>query len=361
MPIMTRSMAARARAKDGGRATNGNLRCVCGDFLIGAHDQLLQCTKCGNWVHPACVGLAADAAAKDGFECPFCTGTFKKRVRGENQAAVKLVEIPDDRGPLAHVFDDIAGAVRASLAASQMLATEFPGNEMTPSMVDQAMECCKSSIADLTFSESYPQYCLRELQQEQHHFLQGVIARKARRVVSVVLSNGMDPYTNLRASFTHLRAQLSRGKLRRTPVTDEALKVHVFDDFVHFTLIVTHDDCRGQGLAKRLLLLEMARWCARGRTRGFLNMALQKTIVGEKTLCTAAEAPKSLYAQCGFFELCERVDADGRPVWTKREEDVGRTMINLDMPGTVKRLAEQLGTTTATVKTRKGPGAKDPG
>ena len=345
----------------GGGGRIGGLRCVCGEFLIGARDQLLQCVQCHNWLHPLCVNIGLQpsllAAAAPGFVCPFCTGSFKKRQRPETQTMVKLVEVPDARPTNAAAFDAAANAVRKSLAASGYTPVEFPHAALTDAAVEEAAQCCRTSIEDLTFSESYPRYCLQEQQMNHHPYLQGSAARTStdgRRIVSVVLANGMDPYASLRQSLSQLRGGLTKGQMQPTSVTADALQITTIDDFVHFTLIVTDDAHRGRGLAKRLLLLEMARWCARGRTRGFLNMALEKKIVGDRTLCSVAEAPKRLYTQCGFFELCERVDADGREVWSKREEDLGRIMVNLDMPTTVRRLTAALAQQTAPDSPRRG-------
>jgi GNAT superfamily N-acetyltransferase len=345
---MTKALEQQPASKNKAVAAQGSLRCVCGDYLVGAHDQLLQCQQCTNWVHAECVGIGLQpsfiAKVRRTFVCPFCLGTFRKRTRNEGQQMVKLVEIADVKPANLALFDGAVSQIRKSLMASNFVVVEFPRVALTDAMVDESMDCCKSSIANLTFSESYPRYCLNEQQQNHHAYLQGAAARcvATQKLVSVVLGNGMDPYTNLRGSITHLKALLTRGTVNPTGITSDALQIVAVDDFVHFTLIVTDDGYRGQGLAKRLLLFEMARWCARGRTRAFLNMALEKTVVGDKTKCSVSEAAKKLYSQCGFTELCERTDSDGNEVWTKREEDMGRIMVNLDMPATLKTAIQLL-------------------
>jgi GNAT superfamily N-acetyltransferase len=334
---MTKSMNLAAPAGFG----DGSLRCVCGDFLIGAHDQLLKCQQCHNWLHADCVGVGSQptqlARVRRTFVCPFCTGTFRKRGRAEAQQMVKLVEVPDARPTNGTAIDRKLLTVRKGLMAEGYAVLEFPAQPLTDDIIEEGMACCRSSIANLTFSESYPRYCMTEQQQNHHAYLQGSALRcpSTKKLVAIVLGNGMDPYTNLRGAIIHAKALLTRSLVQPTSVTESALQVSEVDDFVHFTLIVTSDEYRGRGLAYRLLLYEMAKWCARGRTRGFLNMALEKRIVDDKTLCASPESAKRLYSKCGFVELCERYDTEGREVWTKREEDMGRVMVNLDMPSTV--------------------------
>eukprot|EP00758_Cryptobia_borreli_P006316 Tbor_TRINITY_DN5129_c0_g1::TRINITY_DN5129_c0_g1_i1::g.26248::m.26248 len=176
---------------------------------------------------------------------------------------------------------------------------------LTDTMIEDSMECCKSAILNSTFSESYPLYCLKELQNLPHRYLQGTFARdrKTKKVVSLVLTNGMDVYGNLKNTIGQLKAAMSRagatnaewkdgvptsrreghipaqqqfGDLRLVPFMWECAKIQDVSGFVHFTLIATHADHRGKGLAKRLMLAENLRWLMRGRTQSYLNVALER-------------------------------------------------------------------------------------
>lgn len=83
-------------------------------------------------------------------------------------------------------------------------------------MEDQIMESSRSSIEDATFSEEYPLYCIRELQSKKHPYLQGAAAwcTQRRKIVAVVMSNGRDPYCDLRTTVSNLKNQVAAGKVK---------------------------------------------------------------------------------------------------------------------------------------------------
>lgn len=341
------------------------LGCVCGNFLVRHNDTLIQCTRCNNWFHPECVELDSQpsllAKVQPTFVCPVCSGSYRKRTRDgsgppRQQRATPVREVVDTRPKDAAFYETLIIALRDSLAKDGFVEVAFPAEPLTDAVVSDCMAACATSIADHTFSESYPRYCLREQQLAHHKYLQGCAARdvKTKQVVACVLSNGMDPYANLRNALTHMKTTISRGNGKPSRVTDGAASLVSIDDFVHYTLLVTHDKYRGRGLAKRLLLIDMARWAIRGRTRGFLNMALQKTVTGGHVKCSLSEASMGLYQSCGFCELCHRIGDNGELLWTKTEEDLGRVMINLDALATLNAAAGQYRLARRTVRLRSG-------
>ena len=187
-------------------------------------------------------------------------------------------------------------------------------HELTDDTISECLECCRSAIANATFSESYPDYCLRELQAFPHKYLQGTFARcnQSKKIIAFVITNGMDEYGNLKGSLGQLRQAQSKAlaatngiaissptsptssqhgfpavpssalvggagtTVTNTGFTEECLKIGDISDFVHVTLIATHESHRGKGLGKKLMLADSLRWLLRGRTRAYLNMALER-------------------------------------------------------------------------------------
>ena len=275
-----------------------------------------------------------------------------KRSRNAEEAAALLPEPPsmsassphhrpstnptDSLSPI-NVHTSANGNSSGSNSSSGRMASV-----LTDSRINESIECCQTAIANATFSDSYPQYILNELQQLPHQYLQGTFAvdRRSKKVVSLVITNGMDVYGNLKPTLSLLRSAMTRwgasdvqppplDKPEKKTTTAAAKKaaasaaannssdgppspqlipenlrkklpsdafmfngiviqpfmqrlVKEVDDvsgFVHFNLIATHTEHRGRGLAKRLMLAESLRWLLRGRTQSYLNMALERVRV----------------------------------------------------------------------------------
>lgn len=357
-------------SEGGGRgfgSGGGYLRCVCDTCGISPKDNLLQCTKCRNWCHLVCVGLTGDVSyvtrtVGATFVCPFCStkpGTKRKRVpEPATQQTMRLSEVPDRDPPPAEaaLYDRIAAAAVALAGAWGYDLISFPQTEMTDAHITDGMKCCASAIAAATFSQSYPLYCFKEQQQQAHGFVQGAMLRHraTQAVASVVFSNGMDPYGNLKQSLSQLRSAITRHRnanigsgnaaasqlLGFTKQHAELPDVKDCSEFVHFTLVATLDEYRGRGLAKLLMCYDTVRWLRRGRTKAYVNMALDKpTKVGVDCLVPAASS--HLYAAFGFFSVFPRAPGDMRV--TPKEADVGRALVNLNVAPAALRVAEGLG------------------
>lgn len=320
----------------------------------------------------------------------------------------------------------------ASSTSSSSLLT-FPEHSLDDGLVDAAMRCCRSSIQDGTFSTSYPLQCLREQQLVHHPYLQGamVVATERtccpasspspmsnnnvsgslemeegndrRRVDSFVLSNGMDPYSNLKATIGVLKreasiaSQLSEvvGRNNSTGVAadeeaaaarrirsvqDQLREVGQTDDFVHIVLLSTAPEARGRQLATLLLLLDLSRWALRGRTRAVVNMALHKAEDGrgvdvqpasaavyEKlgfvpvllgpSSCISGDAATTCKSLASAFEdskaatttnVIQRAAVSRRP--TATEVDSGKVLVNLNIVDTCIAVHQRMLLTTAISK-----------
>lgn len=337
----------------------GVLRCICTAYLLSKQETLLECQRCRNWCHPACVGI--DHAelrrhqAEKTYVCPFCTGNYK-RFCGESRAPVprqppvRLSEVPD-RLPFGSVMQLrylIKITTRAACDAG-FTVINLPAALLTEKMEKECIECCRGAIDEATFSEQYPSYCLKEVREQVHPYVQGTLLRcsKSGRIVSMVLSNGMDMYGNLRNTITQLKSGINRGlidKKHQTAFMAACAKLNDISDFVHITLSATHHDYQRRGLARMLMLLDLLKWALRGRTRAYLNMALEKKIVdgGTRLECVASLASRHLYESFGFKDVYPRFDRETDEVrWTPKEADMGRVMAHLNFVEDLHKIASR--------------------
>ncbi|RNF12606.1 transferase [Trypanosoma conorhini] len=335
----------------------GVLRCICTAYLVSTQETLLECHRCGNWCHPACVGV--DHAelrryqAEKNFVCPFCTG-MHKRLRRESQSPaprqppLRLREVPD-RLPFGSVMQLrhlLKIATRAAHEAG-FVVVDLPVMPLTAAMEKECLECCEEAIREATFSAQYPAYCLKEVREQAHPYVQGTLLRcmQTGRIVSMVLSNGMDVYGNLRHTITQLKSGINRGLIDRRHQTSfmaSCTKLTDISDFVHITLSATHRDYQRKGLARMLMVIELLKWALRGRTRAYLNMALEKRIVdsGTRLECVASPASRRLYESFGFRDVYPRFDRETDEArWTPKEADMGRVMAHMNFLEDVVKMA----------------------
>ncbi|KAF5223506.1 hypothetical protein TcYC6_0082230 [Trypanosoma cruzi] len=335
----------------------GVLRCVCTAYLVSTQETLLECHRCRNWCHPACVGV--DHAelrryqAENNYVCPFCTG-LHKRLRSESQAPaprqlpIRLREVPDRLpfGSVTRLRHLLKVTTRAAHEAG-FLVIDLPVVLLTDKMEKECLACCEDAIKEATFSEQYPAYCLKEVREQAHSYVQGTLLRckQSGRIVSMVLSNGMDVYGNLRHTITQLKGGINRGIIDRrhqTTFMASCTKLTDISDFVHITLSATHREYQKRGLARMLMVLDLLKWALRGRTRAYLNMALQKRIVdsGTRLECVASPASRRLYESFGFKDVYPRFDRETDEArWTPKEADMGRVMAHLSFVEDVVQMA----------------------
>lgn len=98
----------------------------------------------------------------------------------------------------------------------------------------------------------------------------------------MILSNGMDVYGNLKPTITQLKSAINRKSvdpLCLTNTMQACLGIVDVSGFVHITISATHSKHQRRGLAKLLMSMELLKWALRGRTRAFLNMAIEKKLV----------------------------------------------------------------------------------
>jgi GNAT superfamily N-acetyltransferase len=461
----------------------GLLRCVCNAFLVSPSETLLECSRCRNWCHPACVGVdVGDVRVLQrhrSFVCPFCAPPGKTGEAGVQQQqqqqpsspspppsaspsvstdasaktyvedlsaaplpqqhassfttilgeSIPVVCSPSSPGPppLSSTFTGslaittnsndndegngehclessaespiIAGVATASPASSafplasrqpptprqlpqklrdvpdespppalaahlasllhtlERTASELgyttlhlPTYQLTDAQVSESLACCSDAIREATFSPAYPAYCLNEVQQHRHPYVQGT-ALKSRQdgiICSFVLSNGRDYYGNMRSTITQLKSALHRGFLHPTDVSDfmaHCMTISDVSDFVHITLSATHARYQRKGLARLLMAMELLKWALRGRTRAFLNMAIEKHLVdgGTRIEFASPAASRHLYESFGFADVFPRYDAvTGKERWTAKEADSGRVMANVCFVDDVQRVAAAL-------------------
>lgn len=335
----------------------GVLRCVCTAFLVTKQETLLECHRCRNWCHPACVGVDHAELRRHQVEktyvCPFCTGK-QKRGRGElrapapRQLPVRLSEVPD-RLPFGSVMQ-LRHLIKITTRAAHdagFVVVNLPSVPLTEKMESECIQCCEDAIREATFSEQYPSYCLKEVREQVHPYVQGTLLRclKSGRIVSMVLSNGMDMYGNLRHTITQLKSGINRGLIHRkhqTAFMAACTKLTDISDFVHITLSATHRDYQRRGLARILMMLDLLKWALRGRTRAYLNMALEKKIVdgGTRMECVVSSASRRLYESFGFKDVYPRFDRETDEArWTPKEADMGRVMAHLSFLEDVFKMA----------------------
>ncbi|RNF07590.1 transferase [Trypanosoma rangeli] len=335
----------------------GVLRCICTAYLVSTQETLLECHRCRNWCHPACVGV--DHAelrryqVENSFVCPFCTG-MHKRLRRESQSPaprqppLRLREVPD-RLPFGSVMQLrhlLRIATRAAHEAG-FVVVDLPVMLLTATMEKECLECCEEAIKEATFSDQYPAYCLKEVRERTHPYVQGTLLRctQTGRVVSMVLSNGMDVYGNLRHTITQLKSGINRGLIDRrhqTAFMASCAKLTDISDFVHITLSATHRDYQRRGLARILMVIDLLKWALRGRTRAYLNMALEKRVVdsGTRLECVASPASRRLYESFGFRDVYPRFDRETDEArWTPKEVDMGRVMAHMNFVEDVVQIA----------------------
>lgn len=354
--LTAKSLGGTSHRQDGGM--RGSFRCVCPRFFA-PHDEMIECTRCKNWSHAVCNGL--DAArlklARSTFVCVFCGGEAqRKRARdaladmpSKSSMFLKLTEVPDRMPANAAALSDALTRL-TDIAAAQGFELMFATPAvLSDSVVEQCLGCCASAIQSATFSESYPEYCISELRNAPHKYLQGTMMRckATKRIVSMVLSNGMDVYGSLRSTITQIRSLRSRNPdAQLTPMMAQCLDIHDVSPFVHINLIATHPNYRGRHLAKMLIAAELIRWGLRGRKQVYLNMALDKSLVdGRKVVCSVSIASQKLYDGFQFKPVCQRVSSGGEASeehFTPKEIDSGRVMANLDYVDIVLDVVGQL-------------------
>lgn len=400
------------------------------------------------------------------------------------QAPQRLREVPDvfpsNIKVLFQALQKVQHIITKILHCSIL---ELPHTPLTESQVEECMECCKLAVSEATLSATYPMYCLREVRTALHPYVQGtllvspvhpsgslsaagnssstpaspsttvsslahlssqevgkgkekesavgkghsvppLLPPAERHIVSLIFTNGMDHYGNLKSIITQLKSAIQRGHItkaelnKRLKAVDErypedtspphlhhfvesCLGITDVSDFVHITLSATHPSYQGQRLATILFTLELLKWSIRGRRRAFLNMAIEKHVVrvgeeetlynedgevrernGPKSLPTGLKNPQTfacsspsspppktgnttlpahtpgaayrielltppasrrLYHRFGFREVYPRTDPKtGKPRFTSREADMGRVMVNFDIPTAALRAAAWL-------------------
>ncbi|AIN98755.1 hypothetical protein LPMP_241220 [Leishmania panamensis] len=458
----------------------GLLRCICTAFLVSPSETLLECSRCRNWCHPACVGvdyeeLRLHQRQRD-FLCPFCTETATPASAstslpytaatslpttphilsppspgsqipasittslGESikvvfspvtppavaqmravpadladsttaaavstpvksvavaqtgggrcigystvaamsappalppppisssplssfplvipqppaprQPPLKLREVPDKSppAPLASELQCLIRTVEDTAHQMGYKMLHLPAHKLTEQQVAECLECCTEAIHDATFSADYPAYCLREVQNCRHPYVQGTVLQSQadERICSLILSSGRDLYGNLKSTITQLKRSLQRGLLDTsalTPFMAECMAIVDVADFVHITLSATHVQHQRKGLARLLMTMELLKWSLRGRNRAFLNMAIEKRLVdfGSRIELASPAASKRLYESFGFVEVYPRYDpVTGKERWTAKEADMGRVMANLNFVDHVRSVAESI-------------------
>lgn len=437
------------RMRNEAPAVGGMLRCVCDGFLTSPQEVLLQCRVCANYCHPACVGvdhLEVRLRLREGnFVCPRCEPSVRpalshRREEGAaasvssattsgmllgagthalpsfqsytpetiaalstpapRQSTLRLQEVPD-------VFPANVEVLRRAMDLLRFMLTkllpytilDLPHTVITEMQVAEALRCCERAVRDATLSASYPLYCIREVRAALHPYVQGALLQGPNtanqpQICSLICSNGMDLYGNLKRTITQLKSALQRGhtsiqslceqfeledgtassNMSAAEFVDACLGINDVSEFVHITLSATHEDFQGQQLATLLFTLELLRWSIRGRRKAFLNMAIEKKLVpapesrrppGRKAASTSASsstsstsgssataavptrveyitpvASRRLYRRLGFLDVYPRTDpATGKPTWTAKEADMGRVMIQFDFNTAALRVA----------------------
>ncbi|KAH8604531.1 hypothetical protein ERJ75_001709700 [Trypanosoma vivax] len=217
-------------------------------------------------------------------------------------------------------------------------------------MEQQCLECCTEAIREATFSEQYPIYCLKEVWPQAHPYVQGTLLRcnSTERIVSMVLSNGMDVYGNLRPTLTQLKGGINRGIIERKHQTSFmaacAKPTDIFD-FVHITLSAKHKDYQRRGLARMLMVIDLLKWSLRGRTRAYPNGTGEEG-AGRRTRleCVASPYSRRLYESFGFRDVYPRFDRDTDEQRGHRRSVYGRVMAHLNFVPDLMRIAERYDT-----------------
>ncbi|TPP44924.1 hypothetical protein CGC20_12010 [Leishmania donovani] len=370
----------------------GLLRCVCNAFLVSPSETLLECCRCRNWCHSACVGsikvlcspTAAVVTAVNGLAVAQTGGSsgrgdstvaatsalpvlpptstsgsslssyplVSRQPPAPRQLPLKLREVPD-RSPPAPLADELRRLIRMIEHTVHQLGynmLHLPAHTLTEQQVTECLGCCAEAIQDATFSADYPAYCLKEVQNRRHPYVQGIALQSQAngRICSLILSSGRDLYGNLKPTITQLKSSLQRGLLEPsalTPFMAECMAIADVADFVHITLSATHAQHQRKGLARLLMTMELLKWSLRGRHRAFLNMAIEKRLVdgGSRIEFASPAASKRLYESFGFAEVYPRYDPVTRKErWTAKEADMGRVMANLNFVDHVRAVAEAI-------------------
>ncbi|TPP52253.1 hypothetical protein CGC21_16240 [Leishmania donovani] len=370
----------------------GLLRCVCNAFLVSPSETLLECCRCRNWCHSACVGsikvlcspTAAVVTAVNGLAVAQTGGSsgrgdstvaatsalpvlpptstsgsslssyplVSRQPPAPRQLPLKLREVPD-RSPPAPLADELRRLIRMIEHTAHQLGynmLHLPAHTLTEQQVTECLGCCAEAIQDATFSADYPAYCLKEVQNRRHPYVQGIALQSQAngRICSLILSSGRDLYGNLKPTITQLKSSLQRGLLEPsalTPFMAECMAIADVADFVHITLSATHAQHQRKGLARLLMTMELLKWSLRGRHRAFLNMAIEKRLVdgGSRIEFASPAASKRLYESFGFAEVYPRYDPVTRKErWTAKEADMGRVMANLNFVDHVRAVAEAI-------------------
>lgn len=473
----------------------GLLRCVCDAFLVSPSETLLECSRCRNWCHPACVGVDVEdlrlyQQRRRSFVCPFCapqgqpaeaaaapqslspsslstwlsedgrgrdsadaasrkatyadafpaapprqpslpprqqtslttalgecipvecspsspgppllsntfagngvTGDASARAFAESdndsqttmmttaaaaaspiiagvttassvfplasrqspaprQLPQKLRDVPDVRPPeaLAQRLEGLLCALSRTAEELGYRVLHLPAHQLTEAQMAESLACCTEAIREATFSADYPAYCLKEVQQHRHPYVQGTALQSIDSgvVCAFVLSNGRDVYGNMRSTITQMKSALHRGFLYPADVTDfmaHCMTITDVSDMVHITLSATHARYQRKGLARLLMAMELLKWALRGRTRAFLNMAIEKRLVdgGTRIELASPAASRHLYQSFGFVDVFPRYDpVTKKERWTAKEADMGRVMANLRFVDDVQRVAAAL-------------------
>lgn len=287
------------------------------------------------------------------------------------QLPLKLREVADalpSSPTLTQELHRLLDQLQQTAIAMGYEAVFLPEHHLSNDEVQQCVECCAEAVQDATFSPDYPAYCIKEVRQQLHPYLQGTLLRELdlpghsqRRIASLVLSNGHDVYGNLRPTITQLKSALQRGYLHPRDVTSfmqDCMAITDVSDFIHISLSATHVAHQRRGLAKLLMAMELLRWALRGRSRAFLNMAIEKRLVedGTRVEYGAPAASRRLYKSFGFQDVYPRYDSQTKKErWTAKEVDMGRVMANLQFVTSVTQIAQAL---PAKLLSNRGAGSK---
>eukprot|EP00760_Papus_ankaliazontas_P034819 PhM_4_TR7506/c0_g1_i1/m.99741 len=216
---------------------------------------------------------------------------------------------------------------------------------------EQCLAACSEAIDNGTFAADYPIYCLGQLLDpplfDGVTYMQGACIRdrETHEIVAWIHTNARDDTTNFKATVTSLRTQRTRHPELMSTTMELFSRITNYAEFYHVNILATHNEHRGRGYGKVLLLHCMIYWALRGYTKSFLNMALEKVVNEDtgKVECRPSHSSLSLYRKFDFLEAYPKYNANGTFRWTQAEADMGRLMINADTGHTIVRMSALFG------------------
>eukprot|EP01060_Flectonema_neradi_P024671 TRINITY_DN3357_c1_g1_i2.p1 TRINITY_DN3357_c1_g1~~TRINITY_DN3357_c1_g1_i2.p1 ORF type:complete len:419 (+),score=87.23 TRINITY_DN3357_c1_g1_i2:858-2114(+) len=320
-------------------ASNRTLRCHCGwDHIISP--LLTRCQKCNFSLHQTCVGTSNSIISSCNFcdnnlptdysdNCPIPLPFLSQRFYSPSSMISK-----DDNEKYIEIMNAVNNKITSLGYTMRVLRGGVDGELQQQNTQKLCISACSSAVSEGFFDKKYPAAVFNEMRVDP-----------SSRVL-LLHGKGRSP-----AAVIATAANSS--------VPGDAQQIPDWHRAINLPLVTTNASHRKQGLARLLVLHELASWSAEGRTSAHLSMSLVK-VTSQKGPAKFyfSEASKSLYELFDFKMVHPRevILEDDRPTcdFTEYETSKGVTMFSQDVPTAVMRNCQRFLTSDSTKRRKAG-------